>query len=71
MALFVLDILQNELVLQARLSRGRRESGQVPIRLLCCILSSRAPNEVGVNMNETCSGLLLKRHTLQVTCYKR
>ena len=36
---------------QARLSCGKRESGQVPIRLLCCILSSRAPNEVSVNIN--------------------
>ena len=25
----------------------RRESGQIPIRLSCCILSSRVPNEVG------------------------
>ena len=39
------------LVSQARLSLGRRESGQIPIRLLYCILSSRAPNEVGVNIN--------------------
>ena len=32
-------------------SLGRRESGQILIRLLYCILSSRAPNEVGVNIN--------------------
>ena len=30
---------------------GRRESGQIPIRLLYCILSSRVPNEVDVNIN--------------------
>ena len=41
----------NKVVSQARLSLWRRESGQIPIRLLCCILSSRAPNEVGVNIN--------------------
>ena len=40
-----------EVVSQARLSLGRRESGQIPIWLLYCILSSRAPNEVGVNIN--------------------
>ena len=39
------------LVLRARLSRGERESGQIPIRLWYCILSSRASNEVGVNIN--------------------
>ena len=37
--------------LQARLSLGRRESGQIPIRFLYCILSSRAPNKVSVNIN--------------------
>ena len=31
-----------------------RESGQIPIRLLCCILSSRAPNKVGVNIIGMC-----------------
>ena len=35
----------------ARLSLGRRESGQILIRLLYGILSSRASNEVGVNIN--------------------
>ena len=40
------------IVSQARLSRGGES---LPIRLLCCILSSRAPNEVGVNINWTCS----------------
>ena len=46
------------LVSQARLSLRRRESGQIPIRLLYCILSSRAPNEVGVsiNWNAFCKG---------------
>ena len=39
------------IVSQPRLSCGNRESGQIPIRLLYCILSSRAPNEVGVNIN--------------------
>ena len=39
------------LVLPARLSSGRRESVQIPIRLLCCILSSRVPNEVAVNIS--------------------
>ena len=34
---------------------GRRESGQIPIRIWCCILSSRILNEVGVNMIGTCS----------------
>ena len=38
-------------VSQPRLSRGKRESGQILIRLLYCILSSRVPNEVGVNIN--------------------
>ena len=45
------------LVSRARLSYTGRESGQIPIRLWCCILSSRAPKEVGVNMN----GCVLKR----------
>ena len=36
---------------QPSLSLGRRESGQIPIRLLYCILSSRATDEVGVNIN--------------------
>ena len=36
---------------QPSLSLGRRESGQIPIRLLYWILSSRATNEVGVNIN--------------------
>ena len=39
------------LVSQPRLSRGKRDSGQIPIRHLYCILSSRVPNEVGVNIN--------------------
>ena len=44
------------IVSQARLShREGRESGQVPIRLLYCILSSRVPNDVGVNIIGTCS----------------
>ena len=43
--------LDPNLVLQARLSLGRRECGQIPIRLLYCILSSRVPNEVGVSIN--------------------
>ena len=30
---------------------GGESSGHIPIRLLYCILSSRAPNEVGVNIN--------------------
>ena len=34
---------------------GRRKSGQIPIRLWCCILSSRVLNEVGVNTIGTCS----------------
>ena len=53
-----------------RLSRRRRKSGQIPIRHLYCILSSRVPNEVGVNIIGTCSekaGLPLKHHALQVT----
>ena len=40
-----------DVVSQARLSLGRRESGQIPIRLLYCILSNRVPNEVSVNIN--------------------
>ena len=32
-------------------SQAGRESGQIPVRLLYCILSSRAVNEVGVNIN--------------------
>ena len=36
-------------VSRARLLRGR-ESGQIPIRLWCCILSSSVLNKVGVNM---------------------
>ena len=43
------------LISQARLSCAGRESGQIPIRLWCSILSSRAPNEVGVNINWMCS----------------
>ena len=43
------------LVSRARLSYAGRESGQTPIRLWCCILSSRVLNEVGVNMIGTCS----------------
>ena len=39
------------IVLRARFSRGERESGQIPIRLLYCILSSRASNEVGMNIS--------------------
>ena len=39
------------LVSQARLSLRRRKSGQIPIRLLYCVLSSSASNEVGVNIN--------------------
>ena len=39
------------IVSQPRLSRGKREFGQIPIRLLYCILSSSASNEVGVNIN--------------------
>ena len=37
---------------QARLPPWRRDSGQIPIRLLCCILNIRAPtcNEVAVNI---------------------
>ena len=42
---------------QPSLSLGRRESGQIPIRLLYCILSSRVPNEVGVNIN--CTGRMV------------
>ena len=42
-------------VSRARLSRGERESGQIPIRLWCCILSSSVLNEVGVNMIGMCS----------------
>ena len=37
-----------KLVSQARLSRRRRESGQIPISLL---LSSSVPNEVGMNIS--------------------
>ena len=44
--LFLLQVLS--VVSQARLSLGRRESCQIPIRLLYCVLSSRVPNEVGV-----------------------
>ena len=39
------------LVSQARLSLRSRESGQIPIRLLYCIVSSSISNEVGVNIN--------------------
>ena len=46
-----MDKGSRNVVSQPRLSRGKRESGQIPIRLLYCILSSRAPNEVGVNIN--------------------
>ena len=57
------------IVSQARLSLRRRESGQIPIRLLYCILSSRAPDEVGVNINGTRSanaGLpSLKQHAVR------
>ena len=45
----------------------RRESGQIPICLLCYILSSRVSNEVGINTIGTCSekaGLLLQSHVL-------
>ena len=45
------------LVSRARLSYAGRESGQIPIRLWCCILSSSVLNEVGVNM----IGCVLKR----------
>ena len=38
-------------VSQARLSLGTRESGQIPIRLLYYMLSSRASDKVGVNIN--------------------
>ena len=47
--------LANKLVSRARLSYAGRESGQTPIRLWCCILSSSVLNEVGVNMIGTCS----------------
>ena len=43
-----IDEVRERLILQARLSLGRRESDQIHIRLLYC---SRVPNEVGVNMN--------------------
>ena len=42
------------------------ESGQILTSLLCCICSSMALNEVGVNINGTCSeqaGFLLQCHT--------
>jgi len=59
-----------KVVSQARLSLGRRESGQIPIRLLCCTLSSKAPNEVGVNINwdTFCKG---KSSSLETACQKR
>ena len=38
-----------KLVSQARLSRRRKESGQIPISLL--LSSSVLPNEVGVNIS--------------------
>ena len=40
---------------RARLSYMGRESGQIPTRLWCCILSSSVLNKVGVNMIGTCS----------------
>ena len=43
------------LVSRTRLSYTGRESGQIPIRLWCCILSSSVLNKVGVNMIGTCS----------------
>ena len=46
---------KRKLVSRARLSYAGRESGQIPIRLWCCILSSSVLNEVGVNMIGTCS----------------
>ena len=42
------------IVSRARLSYAGRESGQTPIGLWRCILSSSVLNEVGVNMIETC-----------------
>ena len=45
----------SETISRARLSYAGRESGQTPIRLWCCILSSSVLNEVGVNMVGTCS----------------
>ena len=49
-----------------------REFGQIPIRLLCCILSNRAPNEVGVNIMEPVlkSQAPLNCHMFQVTYQK-
>ena len=32
-------------------SHAGRKSGQIPIRFWCCKLSSRVPNEVGMNIN--------------------
>ena len=60
-------VLHWKIVSQARLSLRRGESGQIPFRLLCCILSSSASNELGVNIIGTCSakeGLPLLRLAL-------
>ena len=53
-------------------SHGRRESGEIPIRLLCSVLSSRAPNEVRMQWHKLGrvlkkAELPLKVHVLQVT----
>ena len=40
-----------KLVSQARLSLGEGKSGQIHVWFLYCILSSRAPDEVGMNIN--------------------
>ena len=49
--------LGKDVVLQGRPDShmARKESGQIPIRLWCCKLSSRVLNRVGVNMIGTCS----------------
>ena len=48
-AFLALSLVTSKLVTQAGVSRGERESGQIPIRLLCCLVSSRAPSEVVVS----------------------
>ena len=50
------------IVSQARLSPERRESGQTPIRLLCCILSNRASNDVFRNRRISIKMTLSTQH---------
>ena len=54
--------------------RGGESLVKFPLDFLCYILSSRAPNEVGVDIIRTCSekaGLQLKWRTLYAMCQKR